>query len=293
MIRRTIEVATAGARLSIRYGQLIVARPELPDESVPVEDIGILVLDSDRALYSHAVFSSVLEAGGVVMLSGADHHPVGLMLPTGSHHMITKYHRAQVSAAKPVTKRAWQQIVQAKIRQQGRALVATTGTDGGFTSFAASVRSGDPDNKEAQAARRYWSLLFGKGFRRDRHASGTNAILNYGYSVVRAATARAVVLAGLIPTLGVGHYRRSNPFCLADDLLEPYRPIADLVVKGIEGDLGCRENRRRLLSILTHHVQMTDGNHTPLSLAVQFSAASMRRVLTGEAKKLVLPSSVD
>jgi CRISPR-associated protein Cas1 len=154
-----------------------------------------------------------------------------MMLPLDAHHVQTERHRAQGEASAPTRKRIWQRLIAAKIAQQADVLVHFTGHHGGLLPLSKRVRSGDPDNLEAQAAQRYWPSLFGRDFRRDRDADGINALLNYGYAVMRAAIARAVVASGLIPSLGVFHSNRSNPFCLADDLLEPYRPYVDWRVR--------------------------------------------------------------
>jgi CRISPR-associated protein Cas1 len=164
--------------------------------------------------------------------------------------------------------------------------------------MAKRVRSGDPDNLEAQAAQRYWPLLFGKGFRRDRDAGGVNALLNYGYAVVRAAIARAIVASGLIPSLGVFHKHRANPFCLADDLLEPYRPFVDWRVRLLldendskAPDLSERATKAALLSLFNETV-LVGARRNPLLVAIQLSAASLARALTGDSKTLSLPAGL-
>jgi CRISPR-associated protein Cas1 len=171
------------------------------------------------------------------------------------------------------------------------------GADGGLLAMARRVRSGDPDNLEAQGAQRYWPMLFGKEFRRNRDAPGLNALLNYGYAVVRAATARAVVAAGLIPSLGVFHRNRSNPFCLADDLFEPYRPFVDWRVRRIADQYGAdalldnREVKAALLSLFNETI-LVGERRSPILLALHASAASLCRALTGDDRKLVLPESL-
>ena len=173
-----------------------------------------------------------------------------------------------------------------------------TGGHAGLAHMAGRVRSGDPDNLEAQAAQRYWSRLFGAVFRRDRDADGVNALLNYGYAVIRAAVARAIVAAGLIPSLGVHHRNRSNPFCLADDLFEPYRPYVDWRVKLLMGDetnpppdLSQRETRAALLSLFNETVQV-DERRLPLLYAIQAGATSLCRALTGGDRSLALPEGL-
>ena len=298
MIRKTIEFSTPGTRLSVAHRQLVVERPDLPKATLPIEDLGVVIVDDTRATYTQSVFLSLLEAGATVLVTGRDHLPAGMMLPLDAHHVQTERHRAQVETSAPVRKRAWQTIVRAKIVQQAAVLSHFTGSHGGLVPMARRVRSGDPDNLEAQAAQRYWPRLFGKTFRRDREAEGVNALLNYGYAVARAAVARAVVAAGLIPSLGVHHRHRNNPFCLADDLLEPYRPYVDWRVRQMAGndtepapDLSERETRAELLSLLNETVHV-GGRREPLLLALHSSAASLCRTLTGGDRTLALPEGL-
>ena len=298
MIRKTVEFSTPGTRLSVANSQLVVERPDLPKATLPIEDLGVVIVDDIRATYTQSVFLSLLEAGATVLVTGRDHLPAGMMLPLDAHHVQTERHRAQVETSAPVRKRAWQAIVRAKIVQQATVLSHFTGSHGGLAPMARRVRSGDPDNLEAQAAQRYWPRLFGKTFRRDREADGVNALLNYGYAVVRAAVARGVVAAGLIPSLGVHHRHRGNPFCLADDLLEPYRPYVDWRVRQMAGedgesapDLAERETRAALLSLLNETVHV-GGRREPLLLALHTSAASLCRTLTGGDRTLALPEGL-
>ncbi len=298
MLRKTVEFSTPGTRLSVSLRQLVVERPNLPKATLPIEDLGVLIVDDTRATYTQSVFLELLQAGATVLVTGRDHLPAGMMLPLDAHHVQTERHRAQVAASEPVRKQAWQAIVRAKIDQQAAVLSHFTGSHGGLAPMARRVRSGDPDNLEAQAAQRYWPRLFWKDFRRDRSAEGVNALLNYGYAVVRAAVARAIVAAGLIPSLGVHHRHRNNPFCLADDLLEPYRPYVDWRVRHLAGNSGdtvpglsLRETRAALLSLLNETV-CVGRRREPLLLALHTSAASLCRALTGGERTLSLPAGL-
>ncbi|MBK8908132.1 MAG: type II CRISPR-associated endonuclease Cas1 [Rhodospirillales bacterium] len=298
MIRKTVEFATPGTRLSVSHRQLVVERPEHPTATLPIEDLGVVIVDDVRATYSQAVFIELLAAGATLMVTGRDHLPAGMMLPLDAHHVQTERHRAQVEAGEPRKKRIWQALVRVKIAQQGHVLSWFTSDPCGLPLMARRVRSGDPDNLEAQAAQRYWPRLFGREFRRDRDADGINALLNYGYAVVRAAIARAVVAAGLIPSLGVYHRNRGNPFCLADDLLEPYRPYVDWRVRllvGTEGEtapsLGERAARAALLSLFNETVVVA-GRKYPLLVAIGISAASLSRALTGGDRSLAMPEGM-
>jgi len=297
VLRRTIEFGTPGTRLSVARRQLVVERPDLPKVTLPIEDLGVVIVDDARATYTQAVFIELLAAGATVMVTGRDHLPVGMMLPLDAHHAQTERHRAQVAASLPTRKRIWQALVRAKIAQQAAVLEATTGHGHGLAPMARRVRSGDSDNLEAQAAQRYWPRLFGKDFRRNRDADGVNALLNYGYAVVRAALARAVVAAGLIPSLGVQHHNRSNPFCLADDLLEPYRPFVDWRVRSlVDGGgpapaLGEQATRAALLGLFNETIIVGD-RRLPLLLGLEASAASLCWALTVGEPTLALPKGL-
>ena len=298
MLRKTIEIATPGTRLSVAHRQLVIDRPDLPTATVPIEDLGVLVVDDGRASYTQAVFIECLAAGATVIVTGRDHLPVGMMLPIVGHHAATERHWAQVEAGAPLRKRLWQALVSAKLRQQGRVLKEAGKDDAGLTALAARVRSGDPDNFEAQGAQRYWPKLFGRDFRRDRGAEGINALLNYGYAIVRAACARALVASGLIPSLGLWHRNRSNPFCLADDLLEPWRPIVDWKVRSLIApgevlpSLDQRQTRAALLSLFNETI-LVGGKRWPLLLGIEQSATSLARAMTlNERSVLVVPESL-
>jgi len=299
---KTVEFSTPGTRLSIALRQLVIERPELPKATVPIEDLGVVIVDDARATYTQAVFLELLAAGATVMVTGRDHLPAGMMLPLDAHHVQTERHRAQVEASEPIKKRLWQALVSSKIAQQAAVLRRLTGQAGGLDAMARRVRSGDAENLEAQAAQRYWPLLLGREFRRDRDADGTNALLNYGYAVVRAACARAVVASGLIPSLGVFHKNRSNPFCLADDLMEPYRPYVDWRTRllidengGTSPTLEERSTRGALLSLFNETI-LVGQRRLPMLLAIQASAASLSRSLTEslsvKERSLALPEGL-
>ena len=298
MIRKTLEFSTPGTRLSVSHRQLVIDRPDQPKVPRPIEDLGVVIVDDVRATYTQSVFLELLDAGATVLVSGRNHLPVGIMLPLDAHHVQTERHRAQIAAKEPVKKRVWQALIRAKIAQQAAVLTHFTGGHAGLAHMAGRVRSGDPENLEAQAAQRYWPHLFGAVFRRDRDADGVNALLNYGYAVIRAAVARAIVAAGLIPSLGVHHRNRSNPFCLADDLFEPYRPYVDWRVKLLMGDetspspdLSQRETRAALLSLFNETVRV-DERRLPLLYAIQAGATSLCRALTGGDRSLALPEGL-
>lgn len=296
MIRKTVEIATAGTRLSIAHRQLVIERPEHERRTLPCEDIGVLVVDHPQVSYTHPVFTTLLDEGAAIVLCGANHLPAGLLLPFDAHGTQTERHRAQTEAGDGVKNRAWQLIVSAKLRQQAAVLSHFAAGDAGLSEIARRVRSGDPDNLEALGAQRYWPRLFGADFRRFRDGPPPNNLLNYGYAIVRAAMARAIAAAGLIPTLGVHHRNRGNPFCLADDLMEPYRPYVDWRVKQMTAERQVpkeldRAAKAAALSLFNETV-IAGGRRSPMLLAIQTSAVSLCRMLTDNGKELILPEGL-
>jgi CRISPR-associated protein Cas1 len=294
MIRKVIEFATPGTRLTVANRQLVIERPDMERVSLPIEDLGVVIVDNVQTTYSHSVLAELMAAGATLIVSDLQHLPAGILLPLDAHTTQTERHRAQADAPEPVRKQAWQSLIRAKLIQQATVLTHFTGTDAGLGELAKRVRSGDPENLEAQAAQRYWTHLLGKSFRRHREGKPPNDLLNYGYAVLRAATARAIVAAGLIPTLGVHHRHRSNPFCLADDLIEPYRPYVDWRVKSLCEEperpprIDERPVRAALLSLFNETVTVGE-KRSPLLLALHASAASLARALTGGERNLALP----
>lgn len=297
MLRKTIEVATPGARLSVRHRQLLIERPEQPPIARPIEELGILILDNPQITLSQPVLVELLQAGATLMVTDKSHLPLGLLLPLTAHHAPTERHHAQLAASTPLKKRLWQTIVAAKLRQQARLLAVITGNDFGLAALARRVRSGDPDNLEAQAAQRYWLALMGTGFRRNREQPGINAALNYGYAILRATIARAIVAAGLLPSIGLFHHNRANPFCLADDLLEPFRPLVDQRVHAWQATTPAADapldqpTKASLLSLLNEIITI-GGRNLPLALAIESSAATLAQSFLEKTPRLLLPDSL-
>ena len=291
MIKRTIEISGHGNHLYVSQGVLCVRQGQQIVGRIPLEDLGLLVLDAPSTTYTHAVIAEALASGAAILPCGRDHHPCGLFLPQ-SNSLQTQRVLLQAKASLPLQKRLWKQIVQAKVRNQAAALGSDSFAYPKLLGLLTQVRSGDPTNIEAQAARAYWPALFGEGFRRSREGRPPNSLLNYGYMVLRAAVARAVCGAGLHPSLGLHHHNRSNPFCLADDLLEPFRPLVDRKTRELhEGgceDVG-REAKTALLSLLTVEIEV-GGQKGPLMVALERLTASLVRCYAGEQKDLELPT---
>ena len=233
MIGRIVEVADDRRHLSLSRGFLVVQdtegeRKELGQ--VPLDDIAAVIANAHGLSYTNNLLVALAQRGAPFVLCAANHNAVGMLLPVDGNYQQAKRYDAQIAAAKPTHKRLWAEVVRAKLQQQAAALEAAGAPTPPLTALVSKVRSGDPDNIEAQGARRYWTLLFGEGFRRDQDGGGINGLLNYGYTVLRACTARAIVAAGLHPTLGIHHSNEGNAMRLVDDLMEPFRPVIDLKV---------------------------------------------------------------
>ncbi|MBE7559701.1 type II CRISPR-associated endonuclease Cas1 [bacterium] len=230
MTDRILDISQRSAYLKVRYGQLLLDFAGEETVSVPLSDIAVLVVAHPQVTYTQAVLAGLAKAGGVFVGCDEDHVPALMLLPLQSNYVVVERFARQAEAAWPVKKRLWQQIVRAKVAAQGE-LLRTLGRDAAaFDVLMDKVRSGDPSNVEAQASRRYWPALFGESFRRNREAADQNRLLNYGYAVLRATVARAVCAAGLHPALGLHHHNKYSGFPLADDLMEPFRPLVDRAV---------------------------------------------------------------
>jgi CRISPR-associated protein Cas1 len=294
MTDRIIDLSDAPARLSVRQSQLVIERHDHAEVTMPIAEIAVLIVAHRQVVYTHAVLAGLAGAGGAFITCDEHHMPIGMMLPITGHHLQTERFGQQAQASLPSKKRVWQQLVQAKVSVQGRLLKELHGNDHGLLALADKVRSGDPDNIEAVASHRYWPALFADPtFRRDREATDQNALLNYGYAVLRAAVARAICAAGLHPSLGVHHHNRYDAFCLADDLIEPFRPIVDRAVAQYVWEKGAppsldKQAKARILAALTGR-SMLDGESRTLFDIAAHTAVSLSRVYAGQAKELALP----
>lgn len=235
---RVLDFSHAHVHLSVRDEQLVIQSKDQPAVSVPVTEVAVVLLGSPRLSLTQPVLARLAAVNAGVVVCGENHLPAGMLLPMTANALSAQRLRRQCDLSQPHRKRLWQSVVVAKIRAQA-ACLDDHGVDGApVRTLAGRVRSGDPDNLEATAAQRYWPLLFGPDFRRRPDGPDCNRLLNYGYAVLRAAVARAVCGAGLHPSLGIHHHARGNPFCLVDDLMEPYRPLVDHAVRSIVGEWG-------------------------------------------------------
>ena len=300
MIKRTICIESP-CLLKFSNGQMIVSYSHIkgmedrPDKTVPVEDLGMLVLEHQQISITHYLLDKLVSSNVAVVTCNDSHLPTGLLMPLESNTIQSERFRAQIEATEPLKKQLWQQTVKAKISNQHILIKKYNGKYQLLKNLADTVKSGDADNNEAVAAAHYWQNLFPPAwnFYRKRDGMPPNNLLNYGYAIVRAGMARAIAGAGLLPTLGIFHRNRYNAYCLADDMMEPYRPFVDMIVRGIINRTSAVENltqelKVELLKIPTLDVLLGEDK-SPLMVAMQRTAASLAKCYTGEQRKLLLP----
>jgi CRISP-associated protein Cas1 len=296
LIKRTIEISQQPTHLAVKLNQLLLQRRGDTVASIPCEDIGVVLVDEPQTTYSHAALAALVGFDAVLIVCGRDHLPTGILLPLSDHTQVVWRVHDQIAVSKPLRKQLWKQLVQAKVEAQATNLSPQSPGRLRLTTLARSVRSGDTSNVEAQAARVYWSVWLGESppFRRDPDGPPPNNLLNYGYAVFRATIARALVAAGLLPALGLHHHNRSNAFCLADDLIEPLRPLVDARVRWLFEKGNCDLTpacKASLLQLLTEDVRLDDGTG-PLMVAIQRMVASLANCFGGEAERLLIPTAI-
>ena len=284
---------TSPVALSLRYGQLVVNSKD-KDKSLtrPIEDIGYIVIDNPMISITMPLLNELCKNNVAVIFCDDKQMPLSMLMPLEANSTLQESYRFQIEASAPVKKQMWKQLVEAKIRNQA-ALLERIGKEGNeLKPFYMNVKSGDSDNREGAAARLYWSRLFDDGFKRDREGVPPNVLLNYGYTVLRAAVARAIVGSGLYLAFGIFHRNRYNAFPLADDLMEPYRPFVDEIVVNLSkdnevGELD-KQTKAAILRLLFTDVKI--GKVTrPLEVALSITTASVVKVLKGDVQKLSLP----
>lgn len=308
MIKKTLCFSNP-AYLSLRDAQLVIKLPEVEkaanlteefkktaEVTRPIEDIGVVVLDHKQITITQGALEALLENNCAVITCDSSHLPVGLLLPLVGNTTQNERFRDQLDASQPLRKQLWQQTIQQKIRNQAAVLRKCSDAETKCMQvWANDVRSGDPDNYEARAAVYYWKSLFGHipGFIRDREGIAPNNLLNYGYAILRAVVARSLVASGLLPTLGIHHHNRYNAYCLADDIMEPYRPYVDRLVFEITEHYGVdielsKDIKAELLSIPTLDVEI-GGKRSPLMIATTQTTASLYKCFSGELRKIAYP----
>ncbi|MGO4706128.1 type II CRISPR-associated endonuclease Cas1 [Microvirga sp. 2MCAF38] len=291
-MEQIVDIATDGRHLSAYRGFMIVSEERQEVGRIPLDDVAAVIVHAHGVTWSTNLVIALAERGALMLLCGSNHAPVAVCLPLDGHHAQNGRIRAQWEAGRPLAKQLWRRIVIAKIRWQAAVLDANGKPASAFDLLARKVGSGDPENVEAQAARRYWNLLMGEDFRRDRDSGGANAMLNYGYAVLRSLCARAVVVAGLHPSIGIHHANRGNAFALADDLIEPFRPLVDaltlrLIAAGI--DSVTPEAKRAFAGLIALDLPGEAGTTTVSGAAIRSAQTLADCFQSGGAAALVLP----
>lgn len=300
MIKRTLYFGNP-AYLCLRDNQLVVKKKDGEPKTVPVEDVGFIILDSPQVTISCALLSFLTKNNCAVISCDSKHLPSGLFLPLAGNSLQSERFRHQIEASLPLKKQLWQQTVQQKILNQASVLQLRRKCPVKILfSCAGNVRSGDADNREAVAAVYYWKQLFPllESFTRDRFGVPPNNIFNYGYAILRGVVARSLVASGLLPTFGIHHSNRYNAYCLADDIMEPYRPIVDkLIIEKLDGMKEIPAELSRELKISLLEIPILDtrigGKRSPLMNAVSLTTNSLYRCFAGESRKLLYPEVVD
>ncbi len=312
MIKKTLYFGNP-AYLSLRMGQMVIKLPEVESNELlpeimkkqaeitkPIEDIGVVVLDNRRITITQGLLEALLENNCAVITCDNHSLPVGLMLPLYGNSTQNERFRYQLDASQPLRKQLWQQTIKAKIENQAAVLSACSGMPiKNMKRWADDVRSGDPDNVEGHAAAYYWRYFFNnitglENFTRNREGMAPNNLLNYGYAILRAVVARALVTSGLLPTLGIHHHNRYNAYCLADDIMEPYRPYVDELIFAIVKEQGVDNLqltttlKAQLLSIPTLDV-VIGGKRSPLMVAATQTTASLYKCFSGELRRIAYP----
>jgi len=313
MIKRTLYFGNP-AYLSMKDDQLLIKYPNAQNgsssdkkeehtkykergnqDSIPIEDIGIIILDNQQITISHGLLDSLLSNNCAVVTCNSKHLPIGLFLPLESNQEQSQRFKEQIEASVPLKKQLWQQTISSKIYNQAMLLNKMGIPADNMKKWSRDVRSGDPDNLEGRAAAYYWKNIFPKEleFQRDRYGQPPNNLLNYGYAILRAVVARALVASGLLPTLGIHHHNKYNAYCLADDIMEPYRPFVDeiiciLIKDGEDFTELTTSIKKQLLSIPVIDVIIEDQKR-PLMIGVQRTTASLAKCFSGEHRKIIYP----
>ena len=293
---RVIDLAEDGRHLHAQGQWVVVSHNSAEVGRVPLVDLQSILVHAEYATYTHDLLRKLADSNIPLVVCDRTHMPTSVLLPLAGHHAQAGRARAQAAASLPIQKRLWRDLVRAKILEQARTLepIDNQGAKA-LQGLAKRIRSGDRENHEGQAARIYWPKLFGRDFRRNRMRGGINAHLNYGYTVLRSALARATVEAGLVPSLGIGHVNARNNLCLVDDLMEPFRPLVDRLVwenrRAWKGEL-LHEHRAALVALMGGYVE-TEGGATNLYRVMALLASSLVSTYHNGAGRLNLPKRIE
>lgn len=291
MLKRTLFFGNP-CYLSVKDKQLLIEQKETGNtHKVPIEDIGFVVIESQQITLTLPLLEEFTENNVAVIFCDSTHMPNSMLLNLDGHHLQSELFRAQINASEPLKKNLWKQTIESKIYNQAILLKKIGKNSSLLTPFYSNVKSGDTDNREGAAARIYWNEMYGNHFIRDRYGPCPNNLLNYAYIILRAAVARGLTGSGLLPTLGIFHHNRYNAYCLADDIMEPYRPFADELVYNLYAK-GLRELttevKAEILKLLANDVYF-EKTMRPTMVGISQTTASLARCFSGEQKKIIYP----
>jgi CRISPR-associated protein Cas1 len=290
MIKRTLFFGNKSS-LTTRNEQLII-KTNVKEASIPIEDIGFVVIENQESYISLPTINKLINNNVAVIFCNEKHMPSSMLMNLDGHHLQHEFFKAQINASEPLKKQLWQQTVKTKIQHQAQLLEKIGQANTPLNYYASKVLSGDSDNREGAAAAYYWKHIFDFDFKRERYGEHPNAFLNYGYIVLRAAVARALAGSGLLNTIGIHHRNKYNAFCLADDIMEPYRPLVDIKVLEIINNYDTTELtteiKAELLSILTQNVYY-QNQVSPLMVALNKTTSSLQQCFAGSSKKIIYP----
>jgi CRISPR-associated protein Cas1 len=292
MIKRIIDVSEA-AYVRLKHQQLVIEKQSEIVGQVPIEDLGVLILQHPAIVLTQQLIVACQKNKVVIVFCDEKHLPYSLILPIGEGHTLhNKILKQQMAISEPTRKRLWQKIVQHKIKEQEQTLVMLNKESTRLSFLTTQVKTGDSGNCEAIAAQAYWKLLFGKAFKRDADLDGVNSLLNYGYAIIRAAVARSVCGAGLHPTIGLFHTNQYNALCLADDLMEPFRPWVDYVVyqmASTNSEVTINQQSKQALLGLMSEAVLYKKKTMPFMVALHYLMADLKRCYSNGIKTLPYP----
>ncbi len=294
MIKRVLHFSNP-YHLSFKNNQLIITSKDTGEtKQAVIEDLGFLVLDNQQITFTQSVMQALAENNTAVVFCNKKHHPSSMLFHLDTNSVQSEIFTSQINTKEPLKKNLWKQIIERKIKNQASIIKKIGKNEKPLLLFASQVKSGDTTNREAQASRYYWQNIFNtKNFKRERFGMPPNPQLNYGYSILRAAVARALSGSGLLSTLGIHHHNKYNAFCLADDIMEPYRPFVDecvleIISKNADYHIMDKNNKAELLNLLNRDVKFEKFTR-PLMIGISITTASLVKCFSGEEKKINYP----
>jgi CRISPR-associated protein Cas1 len=293
MFHQIIEIQDENRYLSLEHGFLKISKGTEQIARVPLDDVAVLLISAQSVSFSKHILNELAERGSISVLCGKNYIPQSMVMPVSGHYMQAGIIKTQIDASIPFKKNIWKQVIEEKLKNQAKSLSLFDNTDDALRLqlIAKTVKSGDPNNREAYGAKVYWKALFGKEFTRDKDGDGINALLNYGYAVTRASIARAICSAGLLPSFGIFHSNQLNPFCLADDFLESFRPLVDVVVRQLVQDDHTEltpQIKQSLANVLWMQVTTTEGK-SPLFQGMHYLCSSYTKALKEKKPEIAIP----